>query len=144
MHAHMHMHMYMHMRHVEYTTEYTIRVHSLRMRQRTHAHACASIRAHTRGVQSGHAPPRAHACRLSTPLCARVQESVEGLSVVAITYYSTGVLGYLAKAADAMGWLPLPVEVTLGACVPLLGVSVYLGLHRLKANVVGGKGGRGH
>ena len=73
-----------------------------------------------------------------------LQESVEGLSVVAITYYSTGVLGYLAKGADALGWLPLPVEVTLGACVPLVGVSVYLGLHRLKASVMGGKGGEGH
>jgi uncharacterized membrane-anchored protein len=94
-----------------------------------------------------------------------LQESVEGLSVVAITYYSTGVLGYpnpnpnpnpnpspnpnpkpnptltryLAKGAHTLGWLPLPVELTLGACVPLIGASVYLGLHRLKASVMGGK-----
>jgi uncharacterized membrane-anchored protein len=75
-----------------------------------------------------------------------LQESVEGLSVVAITYYSTGVLGYLAKGADSLGWLPLPVEITLGACVPLIGVSVYVGLHRLKASVMGGKAqeGEGH
>ena len=113
---------------------------------------CACVSAHTRTRVPVYV--RIHAaCKVGTNLHVRtraafypliVQESVEGLSVVAITYYSTGVLGYLAKAADAMGWLPLPVEVTLGACVPLLGVSVYLGLHRLKANVVGGKGGRGH
>ena len=65
---------------------------------------------------------------------------------MAITYYSTGVLGYLAKGADTLGWLPLPVEITLGACVPLIGVSVYVGLHRLKTSVMGGKaqGGKGH
>ena len=46
---------------------------------------------------------------------------------------------YLAKGAHTLGWLPLPVELTLGACVPLIGASVYLGLHRLKASVMGGK-----
>ena len=42
-----------------------------------------------------------------------LQESVEGLSVVAITYYSTGVLGYLAKAVDKLGLLPVPQEVPM-------------------------------
>ena len=37
------------------------------------------------------------------------------------------------------GTLRDAVELTLGACVPLIGASVYLGLHRLKASVMGGK-----
>jgi uncharacterized membrane-anchored protein len=65
-----------------------------------------------------------------------LQESVEGLSVVAITYYSTGVFGYLAKGASALGWLPVPLEVALAMSVPVLGSVAYMGLHRLKAGVM--------
>lgn len=66
-----------------------------------------------------------------------LQESVEGLSVVAITYYSTGVLGYMAKAADKIGLLPVPPEVALGASVPFIAMGVYAGLNLLKKHVHG-------
>lgn len=42
-----------------------------------------------------------------------LQESVEGLSVVAITYYTAGVLGYAAKGAHSLGYLPIAPEVRL-------------------------------
>jgi len=75
-----------------------------------------------------------------------LQESVEGLSVVAITYYSTGVIGYVLKAADKFHLLPdsLPVEIALGMSVPVIGVAVFVGLHRLKASVHAGAGGTKH
>ena len=66
-----------------------------------------------------------------------LQESVEGLSVVAITYYSTGVLGYIAKGASLLGLLPMPVEVALGCSVPVIGLVVWGGLHKIKASVLG-------
>ena len=66
-----------------------------------------------------------------------LQESVEGLSVVAITYYTVGVVGYMAKGVHALGYLPVPVEVALGMSVPVVGMAVYVGLERLKASVLG-------
>jgi len=66
-----------------------------------------------------------------------LQECVEGLSVVAITYYSTGVLGYAAKAAHTLGYLPVQPEVALGCGMPLVGVGVWVALHRLKHSVLG-------
>jgi len=65
-----------------------------------------------------------------------LQECVEGLSVVAITYYSTGVLGYLAKAAYKLDMLPVSPDVAVGLSVPFLGAAVYFGLHRLKHGVL--------
>ena len=44
-----------------------------------------------------------------------LQECVEGLSVVAITYYSTGVLGYAAKAAHVFDALLLLAVRVLGS-----------------------------
>jgi len=66
-----------------------------------------------------------------------LQESAEGLGVVAITYYSTGVLGYVAKAVDKLGYLPVPPELALGASVPLVALAVYISLNRLKQHVHG-------
>ena len=42
---------------------------------------------------------------------------------MAITYYSTGVLGYVCKAADKLGLLPVPQELALGMSVPLIAVD---------------------
>ena len=60
------------------------------------------------------------------------------LSVVAITYYTTGVLGYPLKALDKLHMLPVPLEVALGMSVPLIAVGVYGFLHQMKKHVHGG------
>ena len=57
--------------------------------------------------------------------------------MVAITYYSTGVLGYICKAADKLGWLPVPPEIALGMGVPVIAMGVYAGLRRMSAHVHG-------
>jgi len=72
-----------------------------------------------------------------------LQESVEGLSVVAITYYSCGVLGYMLKSAAAVGAMPagLGPEVVMGAAVPIVGFTVWRGLHEMKEKVLGESAG---
>eukprot|EP00958_Prasinococcus_capsulatus_P023950 scaffold3674_cov371-Prasinococcus_capsulatus_cf.AAC.7 len=66
-----------------------------------------------------------------------LQETVEGLSVVAITYYTVGVTGYLVKAIEGtLGVLPASPEVALGLAVPFIAIGVYVGLDRLKKGVL--------
>ena len=61
-----------------------------------------------------------------------LQQTVEGLSIAAITYYSAGLIGYLLKGAKAAG-LALNVELATAAAVPLLALAIALGLRRARA-----------
>jgi uncharacterized membrane-anchored protein len=65
----------------------------------------------------------------------RLQQTVEGLSVVAISYYALSLVGYLAKAAAKMPWLDerdIGAEIIVGAAVlPTLGLVAWL-VHRVK------------
>jgi uncharacterized membrane-anchored protein len=49
----------------------------------------------------------------------RLQSTVEGLSIAAISYYVISLLFYGAKALNAAG-LPVDPELAAGACVPLV------------------------
>ena len=49
----------------------------------------------------------------------RLQSTVEGLSIAAISYYVVSLLYYGAKALSGMG-VPLEPEVATGVCVPLV------------------------
>lgn len=60
----------------------------------------------------------------------KLQATVEGLSVAAITYYIVGLVSYLAKGAQGIGW-PFTVESTTALAIPLVGASVWLSLRRL-------------
>lgn len=64
----------------------------------------------------------------------RLQETVEGLSVVAISYYLLGILGYVAKGAKAAG-LPIDTEVAVFAGVPVVLGLVWIGVRRLRRAV---------
>lgn len=66
----------------------------------------------------------------------KLQATVEGLSVAAITYYIVGLVSYLAKGAQALGW-PFSAEGTAGAAIPVVAVAVWLSLRRLHARVLG-------
>jgi uncharacterized membrane-anchored protein len=61
----------------------------------------------------------------------RLQETVEGLSVVAIGYYGVGLIGYLLKGLEASGW-PLESNLAIGIAVPLVVGTAWLGLRRAK------------
>ena len=64
----------------------------------------------------------------------RLQQTVEGLSLVAISYYSLGIVTYLAKAAVELG-LPLNPETVTGlAALPII-VGVYWVIHRIGMRV---------
>lgn len=61
----------------------------------------------------------------------RLQQTVEGLSVAAITYYVVGLVGYLAKAMHGAG-LHVQPEIAMGISVPLVAVLVWAMLHRVR------------
>jgi uncharacterized membrane-anchored protein len=66
----------------------------------------------------------------------RLQQAVEGLSVVAISYYSIGLVSYFGKAVKAAG-VPINPDVATGAMIPLMIAAVWLGLRRMHRRVVG-------
>lgn len=60
----------------------------------------------------------------------RLQQAVEGLSVVAISYYLAGLFNYAGKAAKAAGWNINP-ELATGLLIPAIAAGVWLGLRRI-------------
>lgn len=66
----------------------------------------------------------------------KLQATVEGLSVAAITYYIVGLVSYLAKGAQSLGW-PFGAEGTAAAAIPVVALGVWLSLRRLHARVLG-------
>jgi uncharacterized membrane-anchored protein len=66
----------------------------------------------------------------------RLQQAVEGLSVVAISYYSIGLVNYVGKAMKSAG-LPVNPDVATGAMIPVMLAVVWLGLRRMHRQVNG-------
>ena len=64
----------------------------------------------------------------------RLQQTVEGLSVAAITYYAVGLIGYLAKAAKSLG-LPVDPDLAVGVSIPIVAVLVALGVRHIRKTV---------
>lgn len=63
----------------------------------------------------------------------RLQQTVEGLSVAAITYYTLGIIGYLVKGSpiEALGLSKTALQALL--VVPV-GLLVYFGLKKIRNN----------
>jgi len=61
----------------------------------------------------------------------RLQQTVEGLSIVVLSYYGVGLVGYLAKGLKATG-VPLDTDVVTGVAVPVVVAVVFAGMHRLR------------
>lgn len=64
----------------------------------------------------------------------KLQATVEGLSVAAITYYIVGLVSYLAKGAQALGW-PWSAESTAAGAIPVVALAVWVSLRRLHSRV---------
>ncbi len=64
----------------------------------------------------------------------KLQSTVEGLSVAAITYYFTGLVSYLAKGAEKVGW-PFSPDLTAACALPFVGLLVWLSMRRLHNKV---------
>ncbi|MEO1889835.1 MAG: DUF3422 domain-containing protein [Cycloclasticus sp.] len=65
----------------------------------------------------------------------RLQETVEGLSIAAITYYIVGLTSYLGKAIKAIG-LPMNVDLFVGASIPVVLIGVWFGVRRVKKRLM--------
>jgi uncharacterized membrane-anchored protein len=64
----------------------------------------------------------------------RLQATVEGLSVAAVTYYVVGLVGTLAKSAVSIGIGINPAIVT-GASVPVVAGIAFLGIRQLRKKI---------
>ena len=64
----------------------------------------------------------------------RLQQAVEGLSVVAITYYLMGLLGYVY---EGLAWIGLPLNKKIGfaIAVPVVMLVVWRIIHGVKRRV---------
>jgi uncharacterized membrane-anchored protein len=67
----------------------------------------------------------------------QMQSTVEGLSVAAITYYIVGLVSYLAKGAEPLGW-PWSAQTTAAAAIPVVALTVWWSLRRLHHKVFKG------
>jgi len=65
----------------------------------------------------------------------RLQETVEGLSVVAITYYAVGSVAYALSALSELG-LALNEPLLTGLSIPIIGLVVWAGVRRLRRRIM--------
>jgi len=61
----------------------------------------------------------------------RLQETVEGLSVAAITYYAASLVGYIAKAGKEAG-LPIKPALVIGISIPIIALLVTVGVRYIR------------
>ena len=61
----------------------------------------------------------------------RLQETVEGLSVVVLSYYLLGITGYGLKAAKAAG-LNIDIELMTGIAIPVIVAIVFFAIRRFR------------
>jgi len=71
----------------------------------------------------------------------RLQQTVEGLSVAAITYYVVGLLSFLAKSI-AYAYPSIHPDALTGAAIPVVVVLVALGLRRVHRKIATDEGHR--
>jgi uncharacterized membrane-anchored protein len=64
----------------------------------------------------------------------RLQQTVEGLSVVAITYYAVGLVGHVAQAIEAAGH-SLSRDVTIGFAVPVIALLAFWVIRRIRGTL---------
>jgi uncharacterized membrane-anchored protein len=67
----------------------------------------------------------------------RLQETVEGLSIIAISYYALGILGYVAEGLHQFAPVDKPVLLTVLA--PLVILVVFLCIRRLRRTIHDGQ-----
>lgn len=61
----------------------------------------------------------------------RLQQTVEGLSIAAITYYLVGLVGYLAKGLARLR-VPVDPETAAAVAVPIVAIGAWLALRRAR------------
>lgn len=61
----------------------------------------------------------------------RLQQTVEGLSVAAISYYAVGLIAYLVKGLPGLG-VQVSTTLVTAAATPIVVGAVWYGLHRFR------------
>jgi len=61
----------------------------------------------------------------------RLQQTVEGLSAAAITYYVVGLVGYAAKGLKELGW-SVNAELAMALSIPLVALATLLGMRHVR------------
>ena len=61
----------------------------------------------------------------------RLQQTVEGLSIAAITYYVVGLIGHAVAGLDALGYR-VPPELVMGLSIPIVAGLAAVGIHRIR------------
>ena len=74
-----------------------------------------------------------------TRLQLRLQTTVEGLSVAAITYYVVGLFGYLVKAAHDSGRMTIEPSIITAAFVPIAAVAMWWTVRRIRKKHIAGE-----
>lgn len=69
----------------------------------------------------------------------RLQATVEGLSVAAVTYYMVGLVKYLAEGLADSGW-PVDPGIMTAISIPLVAALVYFAVRRVRRSVAGQTG----
>lgn len=64
----------------------------------------------------------------------RLQETVEGLSVAAVTYYVVGLIGYAAEGMKSAG-IPIDSGVMKAFSIPVVVFLAWLGIQRIRRQV---------
>lgn len=67
-----------------------------------------------------------------TRIQTRMQQTVEGLSVAAISYYVLGLAAYPIKGAKDAGYWPFDVGITLAFLVPVVILGIFLAVRRVR------------
>jgi uncharacterized membrane-anchored protein len=62
----------------------------------------------------------------------RLQETVEGLSIVAISYYGSSLVTYLVKGMKALDWVHVSPEVVTAVAIPTIAGLSYLSMKAMK------------
>lgn len=61
----------------------------------------------------------------------RLQQTVEGLSIAAISYYVVSLIFYLAKSVKDLGWLPVSPETVAGLAITPVVLGVWFATRRV-------------
>ena len=72
-----------------------------------------------------------------TRLQLRLQTTVEGLSVAAVSYYVVGLFGYLVKAAHDAGFLAMEPSYPTALAVPLVLLAIWWLVRRIRHRHIG-------
>ncbi len=66
----------------------------------------------------------------------RLQSTVEGLSVAAVTYYVSALVGHAAEALRVEG-VPVEPDLAIGISIPIVALVAWFGIHHIRRKVTG-------